>query len=70
MQLSYNSGLGNSFVGIGWDLSLPVIKRQTDKGFPSYTETDTFLFQGEELVPLSDGTWRCENEWLPEIQES
>ena len=62
LSLSYNSGLGNSFVGIGWSFNLPAIKRQTDKGFPSYSQEDTFLFQGEELVPLTDGTWRCENE--------
>ncbi len=62
LSLSYNSGLGNSILGIGWDLALPIIKRQTDKGFPSYTPDDTFLFQGEELVPLSDETFRCENE--------
>ncbi|MBK1835056.1 hypothetical protein JIN78_13380 [Roseibacillus ishigakijimensis] len=62
LGLSYNSGLGNSFVGIGWTLSIPQIKRQTDKGFPSYNSSDTFLFNGEELVSLSDGTFRCENE--------
>ncbi len=62
LALSYNSGLGNSFVGIGWTLAIPDIRRQTDKGFPDYNSQDTFLFQGEELVPLSDGFYRCENE--------
>lgn len=62
LGLSYNSGLGNSCVGIGWSLNVPQIKRQTDKGFPNYNDSDTFIFQGEELVALSDGTFRCENE--------
>ncbi len=62
LALAYHSGLGNSYVGVGWSLSLPTIKRQTDKGFPQYNLNDTFLFGGEELVPLSDGTYRCENE--------
>ncbi|HAB18264.1 MAG TPA: hypothetical protein DCE44_17700 [Verrucomicrobiales bacterium] len=64
VRLSYNSGLGNSIVGLGWSLEFPTIKRQTDKGFPTYTDNDVFVFQGEELVPLSnpEGDWRCENE--------
>ena len=62
LALTYNSGQGNSMVGIGWNFNLPSIKRQTDKGFPSYDSSDTFLFEGEELVPLTDGSWRCENE--------
>lgn len=64
LHLAYNSGLGNSIVGLGWSLDLPVIKRQTDKGFPVYGTSDVFLFNGEELVPLSNPSrdWRCENE--------
>ena len=64
VHLAYNSSLGNSFVGLGWSLDIPCLKRQTDKGFPTYTSGDVFLFSGEELVPLSnpDGDWRCENE--------
>ena len=62
LALSYNSGLGNSFLGIGWNLEIPQIRRQTDKGFPEYHFRDTFIFRGEELVPLSNGDYRCENE--------
>jgi len=69
LALSYNSGSGNGFLGIGWSLDLPQIQRQVDKGLPRYTGAgepaateDAFLFGGEELVPLSDGTYRCENE--------
>lgn len=64
VRLSYNSGQGNGVAGLGWSLDLPCIKRQTDKGFPDYTQTDTFVFQGEELVPLNNAErdWRCENE--------
>jgi RHS repeat-associated protein len=64
IHLAYNSGLGNSFVGLGWALDIPCIKRQTDKGFPTYSSEDVFVFGGEELVPLSnpEGDWRSENE--------
>lgn len=64
VHLSYNAGLGNSFVGIGWTLDVQMISRQIDKGFPSFTDNDIFIFGGEELVPLSSvhNDWRCENE--------
>lgn len=64
VRLSYNSGQGNGLAGLGWSLDFSCIKRQTDKGFPGYGQTDTFVFQGEELVPLNnaDRDWRCENE--------
>ncbi len=70
IELSYNSGSGNSAFGQGWSCSPGIsIERQTDKGFPRYRDADqgsrlrdVFLFHGEELVPLSDGTYRCENE--------
>src|SRR5215207_5304361 len=34
LTLSYNSGGGNGIFGLGWNLSLPSIKRKTDKGLP------------------------------------
>jgi RHS repeat-associated protein len=55
LSLSYNSGGGNSPFGLGWDISLPSIKRRTDKKLPQYRDafdSDTFQFTGEEdLVP-------------------
>lgn len=55
LALAYNSGSGNGIFGLGWDLSLPSIKRKTDKGLPRYLDardSDTFLFsEAEDLVP-------------------
>jgi RHS repeat-associated protein len=64
LRLGYDSYAGNGLAGIGWSLDLPSIKRQTDKGFPEYDSGDTFIFGGEELVPLNNtgGDWRVENE--------
>jgi RHS repeat-associated protein len=64
LRLAYDSYSGNGLAGIGWSLSLPSIKRQTDKGFPQYDSGDTFIYDGEELVPLNNAgsDWRCENE--------
>lgn len=55
LSLSYNSGAGNGAFGLGWALSLPSIKRKTDKKLPQYldgVDSDTFLFsEAEDLVP-------------------
>ncbi len=55
LSLSYNSGAGNGVFGLGWNLSLPSIKRKTGKQLPQYLDgidSDTFLFsEAEDLVP-------------------
>lgn len=55
LDLSYNSGSGNGIFGLGWSISLPSIKRKTDRQLPQYLDdpdSDTFLFSGaEDLVP-------------------
>jgi RHS repeat-associated protein len=55
LDLSYNSGAGNGVFGLGWALSMPSIKRKTDKKLPQYLDdidSDTFLFsEAEDLVP-------------------
>ncbi len=59
LSLSYDFGNGNGPFGLGWDLSLPMITRRTDRGLPLYQdaetqedhEFDTFLHAGSsELV--------------------
>lgn len=64
VRLAYHSFSGNGIAGIGWSLEFPAVRRQTDKGFPEYNPGDTFVFQGEELVPLDNvhRDWRAENE--------
>jgi RHS repeat-associated protein len=64
VRISYNSGSGNGSLGLGWRLDVPCLQRQTDKGLPLYNDaTDTFVNHGgEELVRLTDGTLRAENE--------
>lgn len=62
---SYNSGAGNSILGIGWSLDFSSIQRKTDKRLPRYkdisdwtdfnpvAEEDTFMFSGDEdMVPF------------------
>lgn len=61
LSLAYNSGSGNGSFGTGFNISLPNISRRTEKGIPTYTGTDTFVFsESGELVPrLKDekGKW-------------
>lgn len=64
ISLSYNGGNGNSVVGMGWNLSVFSIKRQTDKGLPSYVDSDdTFVdASGEELIAVDERFFRAEHE--------
>ncbi|HEX2059913.1 MAG TPA: SpvB/TcaC N-terminal domain-containing protein, partial [Thermoanaerobaculia bacterium] len=65
LSLQYSSGAGNGPFGLGWSLTLPSIRRKTDKQLPRYDdahESDVFLFSGaEDLVPAyrdeGGGTW-------------
>lgn len=44
LALSYNSGLGNSILGMGWSLDVGAIARSTKNGIPKYDQTDDFVF--------------------------
>jgi hypothetical protein len=56
LDLSHDSSAGNGPFGFGWQLSLPRIRRKTDKGLPRYwdaIEFDVFVVSGvEDLVPV------------------
>ena len=60
LGLSYSSSSGHGLAGVGWDLGVPFIARQTDRGVPKYddqaqwhAEQDRFVFNGgQELVPI------------------
>ena len=60
LGLNYSSGSGSGLAGLGWDVGVPFIARQTDRGLPSYVDgsgfdpnQDHFVFNGgQELVPI------------------
>jgi len=60
LGLSYSSASGFGLAGVGWDMGVPFIARQTDRGIPSYDDRaefhpnqDHFVFNGgQELVPI------------------
>jgi RHS repeat-associated protein len=60
LSLVYNSGAGNSEVGLGWSLSVPSIERMTSRGLPRYTVDDTFVADGsDELTSVGGGVYRA-----------
>jgi RHS repeat-associated protein len=54
LNLVYSTGTGNGFLGLGWNLSIPGVSRQTAKGIPRYDDAkDIFVLSGaEDLVPV------------------
>ncbi|WP_264396986.1 SpvB/TcaC N-terminal domain-containing protein [Rhizobium acaciae] len=55
--LTYNSQRGNGLAGDGWTLEVPMISVETKWGVPEYSkesETDTYVYQGEELIAFKD----------------
>jgi RHS repeat-associated protein len=60
LTLSYSSGGGHGVTGVGWDIGVPSVTRQTDRGLPLYDDRDAwhpqqdrFVFNGgQELVPI------------------
>lgn len=56
LALQYNSGSGDGWAGVGWDLSTPAITIDTRWGVPRYDgakETETYLLNGEQLTPVA-----------------
>ncbi|MEJ3748544.1 SpvB/TcaC N-terminal domain-containing protein [Actinomycetes bacterium KLBMP 9797] len=56
LGVTYNSGGGNGWVGLGWDLPMPSIAVDTRWGVPRYDgglETETYLFGGQQLTPVA-----------------
>jgi RHS repeat-associated protein len=62
ISLVYNSSSNNGICGVGWDLSLPFIQRQTKNGVPNYGPDDIFgLGQGgsfKEFIKISSSEYR------------
>ena len=43
LALTYHSRAGNGPFGIGWQVTLPSVRRDTRDGVPRYTGGDTFI---------------------------
>ena len=53
IQLAYNSNGGNSWVGVGWNLSASSVIQRGSKGngMPKYDSDDVYYLNGQELIP-------------------
>jgi RHS repeat-associated protein len=66
LVLSYNSGSGNGWLGLGWDLGVSSVQVDTRWGAPHFDpdkESETYLLDGEPLVPNALG-----NDWVDRVQ--
>ena len=53
LALTYSSGGGNGWLGVGWDISIPSITVETRWGVPRYDqskESEVYVYEGEQLV--------------------
>jgi RHS repeat-associated protein len=65
LSLQYDSGGGNGWAGLGWDLSVGEISVDTRWGAPRFDpnkESETYLLDGDMLIPNSLGT-----AWAPRV---
>ncbi|MFD0975275.1 SpvB/TcaC N-terminal domain-containing protein [Salinimicrobium gaetbulicola] len=56
LAVQYNSGGGNDWLGLGWNLATPSITVDTRWGVPRYledVETETYSMSGEQLAPIA-----------------
>lgn len=56
LAVTYSSGSGNGWLGLGWDLKMPSIEISTLFGVPRYDsafETETYTVDGEQLAPVA-----------------
>ena len=58
LNISYNSGGGDGLLGYGWDMPVKSVSCETRWGVPRFyasSETESYLLEGEELVPTARG---------------
>lgn len=56
LAVSYNSSGTSGWLGVGWDVTTPVVTVDTRWGVPRYDaglETETYLLNGEQLTPVA-----------------
>ncbi|CRK58110.1 YD repeat protein [Alloactinosynnema sp. L-07] len=56
LAVGYSSSGANGWLGVGWDVSTPMVTVDTRWGVPRYDaglETETYLLNGEQLTPVA-----------------
>jgi RHS repeat-associated protein len=77
LAIGYNSGGGNGWLGMGWDISVPSITIDTRWGAPRFdtqNETETYSMSGAQLIPIAhrgDLVVRTsEKQFYPRVEQS
>lgn len=70
LALEYGDAYGNGPFGLGWQLALPRIVRQGEKGLPRYDDSDLFVLAGTQdlvrcLQPIVDPDTGA-SRWVPQ----
>ncbi len=78
LALQYNSGGGNGWMGMGWDISIPSISVETRWGVPRYSqtlETESYLLAGQPLIPqvnrktfVNRNTSQTQTQFYPRVE--
>ncbi|MCP4416780.1 MAG: hypothetical protein GY805_09165 [Chloroflexi bacterium] len=68
LSLQYSSGAGNGPFGLGFSLSPPRIARKTSKGQPRYDNDDSFIWFGDDIVPVDGSTTYYPNQAQPQYK--
>ncbi len=72
LTLNYSSATGVTWLGRGWDLAFPVIRRSTRLGVPSYDDDpetgDRFALGDDDLVRDDAGSYHTERESFQAIE--
>ncbi len=67
LALTYRSGAGNSWCGVGWNLEIGhIIRLGSNKGTPKYNSTDKFFYVSNgssmELINIGGSEYRAKSE--------
>ena len=58
VALSYDSSAGFGALGLGWSIPTRRISRRGDLAVPTFTDSDVFLLDGQELYDVGGGEYR------------
>ena len=76
LALTYSSGGGNGWLGVGWDISIPSITVETRWGVPRYDqskESEVYVYEGEQMVTYDSAAGKFRemphrtNQWTDRI---
>lgn len=75
LAIQYNSDAGNSWLGMGWNLSTPSVSVETRWGVPRFDanqESETYLLDGQQLAPvahrLAKADRSAEKQFFPRVE--